>query len=153
MAQSTIRVEIGAWVEGTVAKRDGKGMRKVWVAPTPKGEDARLSVIATRDGRDTHVITLRVGTPEEQAQAAEAIGQAAQALIALQAQAPAAPAKAPARKAPTPPPAPKAPEAVAANRAVAIANARAATTRNPAPAKAAPVQGNWFADLLAQAGA
>lgn len=166
-----LRVEFGAWVEGTVAKRDGKGMRKVWVSPAPEGEPTRVSVIRTRDGRDTHVLTLHVSEAPEILQAL---------FDALTAPAPAAPAKAPARvkSAPTPP----APEAIAANRAIAEAAAprviapvtdanrdpRQAAVSNtakrqsviaqarankpapaprvvaPAPAKAASLEDNWL---------
>lgn len=149
MAESTIRVEIGAWVEGTTAKKHGTGMRKVWVSPTPKGESARLSVIVGT----AHVISLRVDSPENRQLAAEALALALANVPSEPAKAPPAP-----RKAPTPPKAPTpitrnpAPVSatVAANRAIAEQAARPLTGRTSSPAKSASGAG-WFADLMAEA--
>lgn len=136
--------QIGAWVEGTVAKRDGKGVRKVWVSDArAAGEPSRLSVIAPGERGDVHVLTLRVNTPEARQQAREALELALATLRQYESELAAPAIKAPAVKAPTPPKAPKAP-----------ANTRPdapAVVRNPAPAKAAEL--DWFASLMQAEGA
>lgn len=145
---NTMRCEIGAWVEGTTPKKNGAGMRKVWTVPAPKGEDVRIAVIAG----NTHVVSLRIGTPEQRAMASAAL---ALALANVPAEAPKAPVV---RKAPTPPkaqpattrnPAPSA--TVLANRAIAEQAARPLVGRTSSPAKAAPSGAGWFADLMAEA--
>ncbi len=146
MTQEQMRVEIGAWVESTTPKKNGAGMRKAWVTPTPKGESARLSVIVTHDGRET----LRVGTPEERAMAQAALGLALSGIPADALKAPAAP-----RKAPTPPA--KAPTPITRNPAPAkpplasLPKPAPATGRTLAPATSAPSGAGWFADLMAEA--
>lgn len=144
-----MQAQIGAWVEGTVAKRDGKGLRKVWVTGSKaEGESMRLSVIAGEGDRTRHVLTLAVNTPEERQAALEALTLAAQALIALGDPAP-VPAPAPkAPKAPTPP-AKSAPAPL-----VASPDKRPVTGRVINPAPSAPVAADgtdWFASIMAQA--
>src|SRR4051812_38584278 len=111
MASIEYAVEIGAWVESDQPKKNGSGMRKVWVA----GSDGdRLSVIARTDGKaDRHLVTLPVGTLEDFDASRNVLALASRHMDALaEALAKAAkPAPKPAPKAPTPPPAPKAPEA------------------------------------------
>lgn len=153
MAQAEIRVERGEWVEGTQPKKNGSGMRKVWVA---RADGPRLSVIVTRDARETHALSVHVGTPEELQHAADL----AQSLVmGLQACATPAPKSAPksAPKPPTPPTAtPDRAKVIAKARAerAALSVAPAPKVQAPAPAKAASAgTSDWFADIQAIADA
>lgn len=153
-AASVTRVEFGAWVEGTESRKDGKGLRKVWVSPAPEGTPVRLGVFTgTR-----FVFALHADTREECQSAMGLLLDAAQVLdTRLSAPAP-VPAPAPARKAPTPPAAP-APAKAAASRQAIVEKARAerkaltvapaprVTTPAPAPAKA-PAPVSTGSDLL-----
>jgi hypothetical protein len=139
-AKDSTRVEIGAWVEGTVAKKsDPKSMRKVWVTgKAALAETARLSVIVTREGRESHVVTLHVDTAEQRAQARVVLTQALAGLDALEAAAKAAKAPAKAAKPPTPP--------TAEQRASVVAKARADKPRvsSPTPAKTGIDDLSWM---------
>jgi hypothetical protein len=125
MASIEYSVEIGAWVESDTPKRDGKGMRKVWVTGD-MGADTRLSVIARVEGKaDRHVVTLPVGDADARDIASHVLGLALQGVQAY------ADAYKPA---PTPKPAPK-PAAPKAPTTAAVAKARAALGKTaPAPA-------------------
>ena len=64
----TFTAELGTWQDSTERKKDG-GFRKAWVRGLA-GDDTRLDVIAHTEGRaDTHVVSLRVGTAEQRAEA------------------------------------------------------------------------------------
>jgi hypothetical protein len=169
-----MRAEFGSWVTSdTLTKRDGSP-RKVWDATAT--DDLRLAVIRTDGARESHMLSLHVGTAEYANDALEALSLALDALGTLPAfVAPVAPAPAPApvRKAPTPPvappvaaPAPKratpapaapapvvaSPASIAATRTVTIGKARLASARVTQPAPVAQdADGGWFAALMADA--
>lgn len=134
-AVQATRVEFGAWVEGTESRKDGKGMRKVWVSPAPEGTPVKLGVFSgTR-----FVFALHADTGEEQASAVMLLDMAQKALLGHMRQPAPAQAPAPARKAPTPPAAPKA--TPLADRQAIIDKARAdraALSVAPAPRVVAP---------------
>lgn len=148
MDNATIRVEFGAWVDGTVAKRDGKGMQKVWVSD-PAGE--RISVIVTRDNRERVALTMHATeeTFEILLAAAQALDTRSHAKPAPAQKAPAAPKAAP--KPPTPP-TPAKPAlaslpkpAPATGRVSSLVSARVVT---PAPAPVAQDAGQDLLDWL-----
>lgn len=137
----TLSAEIGAWIESTVAKRDGKGFRKAWVGAGDKsaqGEPARLSVIARDGDKSSHVITLHVDTSEQRAFSRDALVLALAELdrveAALAAPAPKAPAK--------PKAAPQRPQPTAPAQNTRVAPP--AQTSKPAPAKVAMAEDDWL---------
>lgn len=164
-----IRVEIGAWVEGSTPKKTGKGMVKVWTTPAPRGETTRLNVIVRTDKRDVHALSLRVDTEDAQSQALEILSLALDALGALPAFAPPAPAPVKAPRTPKAPPVALVPAPRVVTRpptagtvvptpqakrdlAAVVAAARSAKPA-PAPAPAPADDADaWFALLERQAG-
>lgn len=176
MSQSTIRAEFGAWIEGDTARKDGKGMRKVWVSPAPVGARVKLAVIATRESREVHMLALDVSEPAYVQDALVALTLGIEALAGLasvtQAPAPKAPARKPTQappaaptpitrvKAPVAPVAPVVAPTVSPDRAAVIQAARDARAKltikapvmAPVTAPAIPAA-DWFANLMHDAGA
>src|SRR5438094_3624159 len=123
---SGLSVEIGTWVESDTPKKNGQGMRKVWVSG---GDGDKLSVISRTDGKaDRHLITLPVGTPEDRASTRAALGLALTGMDALDKPTPVSAAK-PAAE-------PKPPTSDAVTKARAAVGNPASTPKVTAPAPA-----------------